>query len=139
MSALAKYNPLKAVWLPGAEIREPRGIVVVVGPNSSGKTLFLRDVENYLLTGTQGFVVCQGIEPQKPDDYQAFVDELLARNYLQPMPGQANQYRTYVPLAAEKGRQDPNPRHPFPLSALAKAYNGFAAGRGGNNPDWFGP
>lgn len=139
MSALAKYNPLKSVWIPGAEIPRPQGIIVVVGPNSSGKTLFLRDIEKYLLTGTQGFVVCQSIAPDKPSDYQGFVAELIARNYLQPMPGQDKHYRTYVPFMAQRNPQDPNPRQPFPLQALQKAYNEFTSDRGGNNPNWFVP
>jgi type II secretory pathway predicted ATPase ExeA len=86
MSALAKYNPLKALWLPGAEIGDPQGVIVVVGPNSSGKTLFLRDIENYLLTGTQAVIVCKGLTPQKPANYQEFVDELIAKNYVTVHP-----------------------------------------------------
>jgi ABC-type polar amino acid transport system ATPase subunit len=81
MSALATYNPLKCIWIPGAEISDPCGIIVVVGPNSSGKTLFLRDIERFLLTGKHEFVVCEGISPQKPGDFQSFVDELVASNY----------------------------------------------------------
>ena len=139
MSVLAKYNPLKSIWLPGAEITDPQGIIVVVGPNSSGKTLFLRDIENYLLTGTPSFVVCQGLAPQKPADFQSFVDELIARNYLQPLPGHEGLYRTYVPFMKQKGPNDPNQRQPFQLNALQKAYVEFVSDRGGNNPGWFGP
>lgn len=80
MSALSDYNPLKAIWLPEAEIEGPRGIIVIVGPNSSGKTLFLQDIEKYLLTGVPTFIVCQGIASQRPANYKAFVDELLAKN-----------------------------------------------------------
>ena len=98
MSVLSTYNPLKMIWLPGAEIAQPKGIIVIVGPNSSGKTLFLRDIEKYLLTGTPNFIVCQSLAAQRPDNYQSLVDELIAKNYLQQVPGQPNQYRTYVPF-----------------------------------------
>jgi ABC-type cobalamin/Fe3+-siderophores transport system ATPase subunit len=105
MSELTNYNPLKKIWLPGAEIDDPQGIIIVVGPNSSGKTLFLRDIENYLLSGTPSFVVCKGVAAQKPSDFQAFVDDLIAKNLLQVTPAQAmfggqgvEHYRTNVPL-----------------------------------------
>ena len=139
MSVLAQYNPLKTLWIPGAEIAEPQGIIVVVGPNSSGKTLFLRDIETYLLTGISTFVVCQGIAPQRPNDYQSFVDELIARNYLQQLPGNDKQYRTYVPFMSQKGPTNANQRQPFQLPTLQKAYNEFVFERGANNPGWFGP
>jgi hypothetical protein len=138
MSVLSAYNPLKTVWIPGAEITQPKGIIVVVGPNSSGKTLFLRDMEKYLLTGTQGFVVCQALAPQRPADYQALVDELLAKNYLQQVPGQPQQYRTYVPFMMQRGPNEPPARQPFPLQTLKKAYDEFVSERAGNNPGWFG-
>jgi ABC-type cobalamin/Fe3+-siderophores transport system ATPase subunit len=139
MSILATYNPLKTVWIPGAEIADPQGIVVVVGPNSSGKTLFLRDIEGFLLTGQQGFVVCESIAPQRPSDYQGFVDELIAKNYLQQVPGQDSHYRTYLPFLTSKGPKETHQRSPFTLSALEKAYNEFHGERGGNNPGWFIP
>lgn len=139
MSILSEYNPLKTLWLPGAEIADPKGIIVVVGPNSSGKTLFLRDVEKYLATGKQEFVVCQDMAPQKPSDFQRFVDELIEKHYLQPVPGQANQFRTYVPILAQQGPNSLYSRQQFQLQSLKKAYDEFASERGGNNPGWFGP
>jgi hypothetical protein len=137
MSILSTYNPLKTIWLPGAEITEPRGIIVVVGPNSSGKTLFLRDVEKYLLTGTQGFVVCQTLAAQRPADYQGLIDELIAKNYLQQVPGKPQQYQTYAPFMMQRAPHEPA-RQPFPLQTLKTAYEGFVSERSGNNPEWFG-
>ena len=138
MSVLSAYNPLKTIWLPGAEVTQPKGIIVVVGPNSSGKTLFLRDIEKYLLTGTHGFVVCQAIAPQRPANYQGMIDELLAKNYLQPAPGQPQHYRTYVPFMMQRAPNEQNARPIFPLQSLQKGYDEFVSERGGNNPKWFG-
>ena len=138
MSVLAAYNPLKTIWLPGAELTQPKGIIVVVGPNSSGKTLFLRDIEKYLLTGTQGFVICQALAPQRPADYQGLIDELLAKNYLQQAPGQPQHYRTYVPFMMQRAPNEQNARPTFPLQSLQQGYDAFVSERGGNNPKWFG-
>src|SRR5262245_35016614 len=138
MSVFSSYNPLKTIWLPGTEIAEPKGIIVVVGPNSSGKTLFLRDIERYLLTGTSNFIVCQSLAVQRPDNYQGLVDELIAKNYLQQVPGQPQSYRTYVPLMIQRAPHEQYGRQPFLMQALQKAYNEFVSERAGNNPAWFG-
>lgn len=139
MSEFAKYNPLKTIWIPGAEIADPKGIVVVVGPNSSGKTLLLRDIENYLRKGLPNFVVCQGIAADKPTDCSAFLEELVARNYVQQVPGQEKAYRSFVPYMRERGpNNEPNQRSHFNLKQLQKAFNEFQHDRGGSNPDWFG-
>jgi hypothetical protein len=137
MSALSSYNPLKTLWIPGAEITEPSGIIVIVGPNSSGKTLLLRDILNYLLTGTPKFIVCQGIKPQRPVDYQPFIDELIERHYLQELPDHPGQFRTYVPFMGEKSQNRQQARHQINFRLLEKAFSEFVAVRNGENPVWF--
>ena len=67
-SALSDYNPLKLISLPGVELANPEGIIVIVGPNSSGKTLFLRDIERFLLAGVCEHIVCKRIVVRKPPD-----------------------------------------------------------------------
>jgi hypothetical protein len=136
MSTLSQYNPLKTIWVSGAEITAPKGIIVIVGPNSSGKTLFLRDIQQYLLTGIPNFIVCQDIAPQRPDNYQELIDDLIAKNYLQPMMHE--HYRTYVPFMLQRADGERNNRQQFPSKRLENAYNGFVSERGANNPEWFG-
>lgn len=138
MSLISDYNPLKSISLPGADITKPEGIIVVVGPNSSGKTLFLRDIESYLLTGQSGFVVCKSLAAIRPAKFKEFIDELIEHHYLQAIPNQEKQYRTYVPFLEKVVRNQPKQRHPFPLNALEKAFNGFVSDPNGNNPEWFG-
>lgn len=138
MSFISDYNPLKSISIPGAELTRPEGIIIGVGPNSSGKTFFLRDVENYLLTGQCGFVVCNSLTANRPAKFKEFVDELIENHYLQPLPNQDKQYRTYVPFLMKVARNKPKERQPFALNALEKAYNGFVLDRNGNNPEWFG-
>src|SRR5690606_20389571 len=122
----------------GAEIANPQGVIVVVGPNSSGKTLFLKDIENYLLTGKSGWVVCEGLAATRPEAFRPFVEELIARNYLQPIPNQGNQCRTNVPFLVQTAPNQPRDRQPFQLTELEKAFNGFVTDKNGNNPEWFG-
>jgi len=137
MSLLSHYSPLKGIWLPGVELVNPKGVVVVVGPNSSGKTLFLRDIENYLLTGESSFVVCEAIAAAKPDVLVEFVDDLIKQNYLQPIPGNSDHYRTFVPFFTRKDSAGRNDRPSFTMSHLQTGYDQFNAERGGSNPQWF--
>src|SRR5438105_11683931 len=93
MSPVAEYNPVHAVKVPGVEAgvveAETKGLFVIVGPNSSGKTLFLRDVENALLATGQQPVVCQAMFLQRPTDCNSFIQDLLAqRQLLTTEPGQ---------------------------------------------------
>jgi hypothetical protein len=76
-----RYQPLQKISVPSAEI-VPRGLVLVVGPNSSGKTQFLKDIQA-LMTGQQrSLVVCVGITFQRPKDLDALVDELTEKQWL---------------------------------------------------------
>jgi hypothetical protein len=133
MSAIAKYNPLKNISMPGAEVVDPKGIVVVVGPNSSGKTHFLRDIEHFLLTGMQRSIVCTRIDAQKPTYHQDFINELVEANYIRPIRQAKDQYQTYVPFMTPKRTDQSHQRHHFTLDMLQKAYDNF----GDKNQDWF--
>src|SRR4051812_12665695 len=97
MSKLSEYNPLRVIELAGATIKNPKGLVVVVGPNSSGKTLFLRDIRNYLTTGNPQFVVCRAMAANKPDNPKVLLADLVERGYVQSVPGHDQTYRNYLP------------------------------------------
>ncbi len=143
MSILSAYNPLKTIWLPGseAEISQPKGIIVVVGPNSSGKTLFLRDIDNYLLTGNPNFVVCHNLAAQMPDNYQGLVKELIANKSFRPASSDLHpaQYRRFDAfLKSELTKEDNNRRSvTMSLPMLEREYNNFNSERNGKNPSWF--
>jgi hypothetical protein len=87
MSRIAEYNPLHAVRVPGADGHvlevETKGLFVIVGPNSSGKTLFLKDIENALLATGEQPVVCTEVFLQRPADCNSFVQDLLAQGLVQ--------------------------------------------------------
>jgi ABC-type cobalamin/Fe3+-siderophores transport system ATPase subunit len=97
-SVLSEYNPIKRLTLPGVELPDPSGIVVIVGPNSSGKTLFLRDIERFLLMGQTDFVVCDSLAANKPRDVGAFVAELIDRRYIQAQHNMPGVYQSSIPF-----------------------------------------
>jgi hypothetical protein len=79
MSTLPAYNPVKSVRIPGVDQACPlKGLVVVIGPNSSGKTLFLRDILLALQGNLREQVVCTEIQLERPEDLDAFVRTLQA-------------------------------------------------------------
>src|SRR6266581_1873813 len=85
MTALADYNPILTVALPGTELNKPKGLVVVVGPNSSGKTLFLRDIEGAVVGIGQRPIVCSGIRLEKPaGTFDQFVERMCADRLVKP-------------------------------------------------------
>lgn len=133
MSTLSDYNPIKRIKLPGVSLEDPTGIVVVVGPNSSGKTLLLQDVENYLLTGEAKWVVCNSMAFLPPKDFQAFIDDLRGKRYLRDVPGQRQQYQLYVPFLSTKKQGEGHFNH----DQLKKACDGFVCDDGGNNQGFF--
>ena len=135
MSALTEYNPLKSITVPGAEISDPEGLIVVIGPNSSGKTLFLKDIERYLTTGKPELIVCQSITPQKPVDSDALIRDLVHRRYLREhrQSVQHHVFQVYVPFTRAHTE-----RREFSLAHLQKAYQEFATQANSGNEGFFG-
>lgn len=134
--SLASYNPLKQVSLPGAQISNPTGIVVVVGPNSSGKSLFLNDVEKFLLSGKKDFVVCTDIIPTRPTNRDEFIADLIAKNYLREVPAHKEHYRTYVPFIKVKRHNESPNREMLQLGAIKKMYDEFGT-KSDSTSKWF--
>ena len=128
MSALSQYNPIKSITIPGVELTEVKGIVVIVGPNSSGKTLFLQDIEKYLQKGKVDFIVCRSIVPQGPHEIEALFQDLLRLNFIRPMAnppaGNPNDaYQLNLPEMGINSRltiKQPTPRPQFTLAKLRK-------------------
>ncbi len=132
MSLLSDYNPLAKIKIAGHIIENPSGVIVVVGPNSSGKTLFLKDIERYLLTGNSGGVVCNSIDPQPPADAEELFHELHARHLVRL--DQQQQCQVNLPHFSD----DNFPRKPFTLKSLQESGKSFNRGWSANNPNFFG-
>jgi hypothetical protein len=136
MSTVAEYNPLKSIRLPGATIADPTGLVIVIGPNSSGKTLFLQDIQNHLLTGKHQVVVCQGIAANRPGSLPDYLEDLEKNNLLRRMGNLGEQYMPYVATLTDRpGQAKEVPQ--FHLDQIRKAWEGFVLDEGGNNQSFF--
>lgn len=127
MSKLADYNPIKSIKIANVELSAPRGVIVVVGPNSSGKTLCLEDIEAKLTTGHSGGIVSREMVVQGPANIDTFVDDLLKLGFIRSSPGGGpNSFSTYLPFL-DGGPQDrrrkrqQNGRHSFSKDTLNKA------------------
>jgi Cation transporter/ATPase, N-terminus len=68
MEKLVEFNPLKSIAIPNVGKVQPRGLVVIIGPNSSGKTQTLRDIQARLLGQPRKLVVCDEVEVQRPSE-----------------------------------------------------------------------
>ena len=75
------YNLLTSVSVPNATVR-PKGLVLVVGPNSSGKTQFLKDVHHLLTGQPRDLVVCSGYRLSKPPKLDTFLEHLIREGYV---------------------------------------------------------
>lgn len=82
MEKLSDFKPLERVTLP--EVGELRcaGLVLVVGPNSSGKTQFLQDLFRRLIGEPRTLVVASDVRVSKPD-YEPFIRCLESEGYFQ--------------------------------------------------------
>lgn len=82
MATLFDYNPLKSIAVPNVGRVMPKGLVLVIGPNSAGKTQFLRDIHGRMLGNARGLVVCDDIELSRPESLQPLLDVLFAENHI---------------------------------------------------------
>lgn len=66
MKQLSDFKPLRRVTLPGVGDLECSGLVVLVGPNSSGKSQLLQDVYRRISGEPRHLVVASDIQIEKP-------------------------------------------------------------------------
>lgn len=78
MTQTVVFNPLKSIAVPNIGSMEPRGLVVVIGPNSSGKTQMLRDLQARLLGQSRKLVVCEKIDLERPPALDPLLDSLCS-------------------------------------------------------------
>ena len=76
MTQLVHLNPLQSIAVPNVGRVQPHGLVVVIGPNSSGKTQMLKDIQARLLGQPRKLVVCEDIVLQRPPDLNPLLDLL---------------------------------------------------------------
>ncbi len=82
MPTLFEFNPLKSIAVPNVGRVEPRGLVLVIGPNSAGKTQLLRDIHGRMLGNARKLVVCDEIEMSRPASLEPLLDVLYAENHI---------------------------------------------------------
>lgn len=110
-SLISEYNPIGSIVVLETELSNPTGLVVIVGPNSSGKTLFLQDIERRLLTGEQNFVVCKSISVKKPANFKTLISDMIEKNYVRSLSDSSGQYHTFIPhMGSILSQRHPNTR-----------------------------
>ena len=60
-------KPLTQINLPVLGPLDPMGLTLIVGPNSSGKSLLLRDIRNQFQSHSPTLVVAESIKVDFPD------------------------------------------------------------------------
>jgi len=71
--------PIHAIDIPGVTDLEMRGLIVVVGPNSSGKTQLLHDINETVCGRRREFVVASGVIFRKPPPFDDYFDFLIEK------------------------------------------------------------
>jgi hypothetical protein len=97
MDRLSDFKPLAKVTLPGVGDIPCSGLVLIVGPNSSGKSQFLRDLYHRLCGERRALVVASEVRVNKPSDFKSFISCLESEGYFET-------------VVDESGRQNLRPR-----------------------------
>ena len=79
---LAVFNPLSSIVLPGNRTVTTTGLILVVGPNSSGKTQLLKDIHASLLGQPRQLVVAIKVGVNKPKSFEALIEALEKEGYV---------------------------------------------------------
>ena len=82
MESLTEYNPLERVSLPLLGNVHCSGLILVVGPNSSGKSQLLQDLYQKICGEPRNLVVASEIQI-KQMDYQPFMGYLENEGYFE--------------------------------------------------------
>lgn len=83
MRKLSDFKPLKQVVLPGLGDLTCSGLVLIVGPNSSGKSQFLQDLYHRMAGEPRQLVVASDIQIEKPP-IDPFLQCLEDEGYFSP-------------------------------------------------------
>ena len=82
MERLTDFKPLQRVSLPGLGELDSSGLILIVGPNSSGKTQLLQDLHQRLIGVRRAPVVAEIIQIRKPEQLESFLACLKGEGYL---------------------------------------------------------
>jgi hypothetical protein len=112
LERLSEFRPLERVTLPDLGDLECSGLVLVVGPNSSGKSQFLHDVFHTLSGDARELVVASEVFLNKPE-YDPFVRCLETEGYLKTVfddngRPQLRPLTTYLGTGQAAGQIDSN-------------------------------
>jgi len=83
MEQLSDFKPLERVALPDNGELRCSGLILVVGPNSSGKSQFLQDLYLRLCGQPRALVVATNIRIRKPENYDSFIQCLESEGYFE--------------------------------------------------------
>jgi energy-coupling factor transporter ATP-binding protein EcfA2 len=73
MKILNDFKPIEYLDLPGLGEIDCSGLILIVGPNSSGKSQLLKDIYNRVLGEQRELVVAKKIDVRKPE-FDTFLD-----------------------------------------------------------------
>ena len=74
--------PIRSVDLPGEPDVELQGLIVVVGPNSSGKTQFIHDLNDTVCGRRRQLVVASAVFFRPPPSFDEYFNFLLERDII---------------------------------------------------------
>src|SRR6266545_4409138 len=105
MERLSDFKPLRQVALPGLGDLACSGLVVLVGPNSSGKSQLLQDIYKRLAGERRQLVVAKEIQIEKPP-LDPFLRCLEDEGYFSTIEDEAGN-KHYRPLTMYLGTGQP--------------------------------
>jgi len=95
--------PVRAIDLPGVPDLSLRGLIVLVGPNSSGKTQLLHDIDDTVCGRPRQLVVASAVAFRQPPPIDEYFEFLLSRGTIRKSAPDQFQKRTFQYGADEGG------------------------------------
>ncbi len=102
MNKLTDFKPIKALQLPDLDNIKCSGLIMVVGPNSSGKTQLLRDISQIISGEPRDLIVTERLELSN-FDYTTLITCLKAEGYISSF-WDNNDQEQYMPMTTAIGR-----------------------------------
>jgi hypothetical protein len=121
MNRLSDFKPLECVEVPGVGELRSSGLILVVGPNSSGKSQLLQDLFQRLAGEPRALVVASDVRVRKPE-FDPFMRCLEAEGYFSTLTddGGAQQLK---PLTTYLGSGQPvNPIQPMQAQSWYQSF-----------------
>lgn len=82
MASMKNFKPLELLSLPGLGELQCSGLILVVGPNSSGKSQLLQDIYQRICGEPRSLVVATNVRVHKPE-YHPFIEYLEQEGYFE--------------------------------------------------------